>query len=154
VLPSGALLLNDAYNANPESMAAAIDTLAELVAARAGGKSLAILGEMLELGGESAAAHREIGRRVAQRGITQLIAVGEGAAEIAAGARSLRPPGQESDSVTAVASLEEVGPALARLGLGASTVILVKASRGVGLERVVAQIADLGPRAFSQDEQP
>src|SRR5690606_18053099 len=79
---SGAVVVNDAYNANPESMAVALRTLAEL----APGRGIAVLGEMLELGEESPEQHHRIGRLAADLGIARVIAVGPAAVDIARGA--------------------------------------------------------------------
>jgi|AntRauTorckE6833_2_1112554.scaffolds.fasta_scaffold15500_2 UDP-N-acetylmuramoyl-tripeptide--D-alanyl-D-alanine ligase len=76
----GITLLDDTYNANPESMAAALETLSDMPVSE-GSKKIAVLGKMGELGALSTEAHREIGKLAASRGL-QLIAVGEGAGEI------------------------------------------------------------------------
>lgn len=119
---SGVVVVNDAYNANPESMAAALRTLAQL----APGRGIAVLGEMLELGEESERAHEEVGRLAAELGLAQVVAVGDGAAAIARGAGRIGRVVPDVDAAvrTVTASLD------------AGDVILVKASRGVRLERV------------------
>ena len=81
-LATGATLLNDSYNANPESTRAALDALAAIE----GSRRIAVLGEMLELGDESQAEHRAIGEYAASRADI-VIAIGEGAQPIADGAR-------------------------------------------------------------------
>ena len=68
----GLVVVNDAYNANPASMAAAVDALAS-IASRRSGRSFAVLGEMLELGKETRAGHLEVGRRVAEAGVDVLV---------------------------------------------------------------------------------
>ena len=85
----GMLVVNDAYNANPASMTAAIDTLAE-IGDRRGRRTVAVLGEMKELGGDHVAGHEEVGRAVAAAGVDVLVVVGDAAAAIATGARSRR----------------------------------------------------------------
>src|SRR5207302_8486003 len=80
----GVQFLDDSYNANPESMKAALHTLVEL---NADGKRIAVLGEMRELGEESERGHREVGETAAALKIDQLIAIGNAAAAIADGAR-------------------------------------------------------------------
>src|SRR5690606_19909161 len=80
---AGRNLLADYYNANPASMAAAIDALADLRGDRAG---VAVIGDMLELGDAAASAHRDAGRRAAGRGLA-VIALGEHAGDVAGGAR-------------------------------------------------------------------
>ncbi|MBD1271646.1 UDP-N-acetylmuramoyl-tripeptide--D-alanyl-D-alanine ligase [Aeromicrobium tamlense] len=119
----GVVVVNDAYNANPESMAAALRTLAGL----APGRGVAVLGEMLELGEDSPAQHHRIGRLAADLGIARVIAVGAGAAEIARGAGSA---GLQMDDVEAAVDALSAS-------LDAGDVVLVKASRGARLERVV-----------------
>lgn len=129
VTPGGVTIINDAYNANPASMAAALRTLRDLCLA--GRESFAVLGEMLELGAESAQLHRSVGSLVVDLGINHLVAVGAGAHQIAEGAR-LR------SSQTAVVEVADVGGAaeLLRDRLSAGDVVLVKASRAERLERV------------------
>jgi UDP-N-acetylmuramoyl-tripeptide--D-alanyl-D-alanine ligase len=77
----GVVVVNDAYNANPDSMRAALDALAAI---HASGERWAVLGGMLELGGESAAEHAAVGAYAAERGIDHVVAVGEGARAIGA----------------------------------------------------------------------
>lgn len=119
---SGAVVVNDAYNANPESMAAALQALAEL----APGRGVAVLGEMLELGEDSDAAHERVGALAASLGLARVVAVGDGAAAIARGAGTIGTAVPDVD-----AAVETVAASL-----GAGDVVLVKASRGVRLERV------------------
>ncbi|MDR2378327.1 MAG: UDP-N-acetylmuramoyl-tripeptide--D-alanyl-D-alanine ligase [Bifidobacteriaceae bacterium] len=90
-LPGGALLLDDSYNANPESMAAAIGTAARL-AKRSRRRVVAVLGEMRELGGESQGEHERVGRLAARQGIERLVVVGAGARGIATGAATAGVP--------------------------------------------------------------
>ncbi len=122
VSATGVVIVNDAYNANPESMAAALRALSDL----APGRGIAVLGEMLELGEESEADHREIGRLAAALGVARVVAVGAGAAAIADGAG---PIGESVADVDAA-----IGAVSASLRPG--DVVLVKASRGIRLERV------------------
>ena len=122
-LPGGAILINDSYNANPISMRAALDHLASL---KAGGRRLAVLGEMKELGPEAAAYHREIGEHARERGVELLIGVGELASEYG--------PDEH------VADAEAAADALAA-ALGPADAVLVKGSRAVGLERVAEKLA-------------
>src|SRR5205814_10571281 len=82
---AGVQFLDDSYNANPDSMKAALRTLVEL---DTDGKRDAVLGEMLELGEESERGHREVGETAAGLKIDKLIAIGDVAAEIADGARN------------------------------------------------------------------
>ena len=123
VREDGVLVINDAYNANPDSMAAALRALAAIGGS---GSTYAVLGEMLELGETSADAHVAVGALAAELGITCIVAVGDGAAGIAAGA-GLRAH-RVADVEAAVSFLTE--------RLQPSDVVIVKASRGARLERV------------------
>jgi UDP-N-acetylmuramoyl-tripeptide--D-alanyl-D-alanine ligase len=134
--PDGALVVNDAYNANPESMRAALDTLAELGGSRPGGRTWAILGDMLELGELEAAEHQALGRYLAQTGIDRLIALGRQAETVVEAARGA---GLE-DSAAVVAADKAEAAAMVLAGLGPADVVLVKASRGLALDTVAEQI--------------
>ncbi|HET8593055.1 MAG TPA: UDP-N-acetylmuramoyl-tripeptide--D-alanyl-D-alanine ligase [Solirubrobacterales bacterium] len=123
-LPEDAILINDSYNANPISMRAALDHLASL---KAGGKRLAVLGEMRELGPESAAYHREIGDYARSKGVEHLIGVGELGAHYG--------PDEH------VADAEAAADALAK-ALGPGDAVLVKGSRAVGLEWVAEKLME------------
>jgi UDP-N-acetylmuramoyl-tripeptide--D-alanyl-D-alanine ligase len=131
-------LVDDSYNASPRSVVAALDLLAGLPGRRA-----AILGEMLELGDASDEGHRVVGEAAA-RTLDWLVVVGDGAAGIAEGALGAgMDPARVIRARDAEAALETVGP---RLRDG--DVVLVKASRGIGLERVVDGLRrDLGEGA-------
>jgi UDP-N-acetylmuramoyl-tripeptide--D-alanyl-D-alanine ligase len=122
-LPEDAILVNDSYNANPISMRAALDHLASL---DAGGRRLAVLGEMRELGADAAAYHREIGDYARDRGVEVIIGVGELAS-------SYEPDQQVADAEAAADALAAV--------LGPGDAVLVKGSRAVGLERVAEKLA-------------
>jgi UDP-N-acetylmuramoyl-tripeptide--D-alanyl-D-alanine ligase len=121
-LPENAILINDSYNANPISMRAALDHLATL---KAGGRRLAVLGEMRELGPKAAVYHREIGAHARERGVELIIGVGELASEYG--------PDEQ------VADAEAAADALAA-ALGPGDAVLVKGSRAVGLERVAEKL--------------
>ncbi|MEU6850872.1 UDP-N-acetylmuramoyl-tripeptide--D-alanyl-D-alanine ligase [Actinacidiphila alni] len=125
-LACGARLLNDSYNANPDSTRAALDALAAV----AGGRRIAVLGEMLELGAESAAAHRAVGEYAAARADVVAV-VGPGALPIAAGAGARAVP--LPDRAAAVTWL--------RSRLRPDDVILVKGSRAARLDEVAAALA-------------
>ena len=128
----GVTVIDDTYNANPESMAAAIETLAETPAA-AGARRFAVLGRMAELGPHSPAAHTKTGTLAAQRGIV-VVAVGEGSEGIAAGAAAaqtamLSPACHIRDYADAAAWLRrEVKP---------GDVVLFKGSRAAAVEKVM-----------------
>ncbi len=116
-LPGGGVLVNDAWNANPVSMRAALEHLVQLAAGR---RTVAVLGDMAELGDYSAGGHREVGSMVAELGIAEVVAIGPQA--IAYGGRHV-------DTVDeALAVLEEL--------LGPGDCVLVKGARAMGLERV------------------
>jgi UDP-N-acetylmuramoyl-tripeptide--D-alanyl-D-alanine ligase len=124
--PDGVRVLNDAYNANPESMRAALATLAAM-GAGAGGSRIAVLGAMAELGDDADAAHAELGRLAASSGLHRLVVVGEAARGVHEAARAAGLP---SDLVPDAASA--VGAVHPEPG----DVVLVKASRSAGLEKV------------------
>ena len=128
---SGARIFDDAYNANPASMRAALEALATL-ATLPGGRRIAVLGDMLELGADEDRWHRETGAAAVGRA-DLLIAVGSRAAELAAGAVAAGFP---ADRVRRVGSAEEAVEALRGL-LSEGDVVLFKASHSVGLDRAV-----------------
>ena len=109
--PDGVTVLNDAYNANPEAVRSALDTLAVLARGR---RSFAVLGPMSELGAHSRTRHEEIGRYAAQAGLTGLIVVGEEAGPILTGAKAEPSWGGELIyAPDASAALDELGHRLA-----------------------------------------
>ena len=121
----GVRVLDDCYNANADSMLAALETLADLPCA---GKRVAVLGDMAELGEHTAAAHEEIGRRAAELKIDGVVAVGKFAKRTADAAAEGGLEAKIFSDVTAAAS--EL-PKLVKAG----DLILLKASRSTGLER-------------------
>jgi UDP-N-acetylmuramoyl-tripeptide--D-alanyl-D-alanine ligase len=125
----GVTVVNDAYNANPASVAAALKAARWIAADR---RCLAVLGEMAELGAISRREHERVGELAARMGIEGLIAVGPGARGITAGA--LRE-GVEPDAVVTAASVDEALEALRSI-LRQGDVVLVKGSRVAGLERL------------------
>jgi UDP-N-acetylmuramoyl-tripeptide--D-alanyl-D-alanine ligase len=122
VRDDGLVVVNDAYNANPESMEAAL----RAIAAIGDGRAIAVLGEMLELGDDSVDSHVRIGRLAAELGFVRVVAVGEGARGIAVGAGGLGELVADVDEATLTLSAS----------LSGDEVVLVKASRGGRLERV------------------
>ncbi|MCU1679119.1 MAG: UDP-N-acetylmuramoylalanyl-D-glutamyl-2,6-diaminopimelate/D-alanyl-D-alanyl ligase, partial [Frankiales bacterium] len=126
----GLTVVNDSYNANPESMTAALRALTELAGPR---RTWAVLGEMAELGDDAAEAHSAVGRFAASLGVAEVLAVGHGAAGIVEGA---------ARGSTRARAVPDVAAAVALLTGEASPgdVILVKGSRVAGLERVAAAI--------------
>jgi UDP-N-acetylmuramoyl-tripeptide--D-alanyl-D-alanine ligase len=126
-LPGGVSLINDCYNANPMSMRAAIDDLA----LSAPGRRVAVLGDMLELGEQAGEFHRRIGEHAGEMGIELLLTVGPLAAEMGAGFAG------EGHAVADARAAAELLPGLLRAG----DTVLVKGSRGVGLEVVAETLA-------------
>jgi UDP-N-acetylmuramoyl-tripeptide--D-alanyl-D-alanine ligase len=136
----GVTVINDSYNANPESMRAALTTLTEL--GRAGRRTWAVLGDMLELGETAADEHAAIGRFAAQSGVEYLVAVGEYAARVTSAAVAAGLPSTRAVPVTAKAD----AVAIVTSDLGPGDVVLVKASRGLALDTVADEIlAAVGP---------
>jgi UDP-N-acetylmuramoyl-tripeptide--D-alanyl-D-alanine ligase len=127
----GALVINDCYNANPLSMRAALDDLASQ---HAEGRRVAVLGDMLELGPAEREHHREIGAYAASAGVDLLVTVGPRAAAM------LDQFDAESHAVLDAAEAAALLPEL----VGAGDVVLVKASRGVGLEVVTEALQAAG----------
>jgi UDP-N-acetylmuramoyl-tripeptide--D-alanyl-D-alanine ligase len=125
--PGGIVVLDDAYNANADSMLAALQTLRDLPCA---GRRVPVLGDMAELGESSQAAHAEVGQRAAEFHLDQLFTVGRQAGEIATAARrgGLQTVVEIPEVETAVRAVRE----FARPG----DVVLVKASRSMRLERI------------------
>lgn len=121
-------IFDDTYNANPASMNAALRTLASMN----GGRKVAVLGDMLELGDYAVAAHREIGKLAAESGITLLVTVGELGREIGAGARDAGFAGDIREYDTS-----EAAGAAVRGEVGRGDLVLVKGSRGMRMENVV-----------------
>ncbi|MFF2993952.1 UDP-N-acetylmuramoyl-tripeptide--D-alanyl-D-alanine ligase [Streptomyces sp. NPDC057950] len=128
--PDGVTVVNDAYNANPESMRAA---LRALVAMGRGRRTWAVLGQMAELGDEALAEHDAIGRLAVRLNVSKLVAVGgREASWLQLGAYNEGSWGEESVHVSDAQAAVD----LLRSELRPGDVVLVKASRSVGLERV------------------
>ncbi len=144
-LPGGVVLIADCYNANPMSTRAAIDDLCETAPAR----RVAVLGEMLELGPEGPRMHREIGAHADALGVELLVTVGPLAAQMR---ESFGGESHEAaDAVAAGVLLDEL--------LREGDTVLVKGSRGVGLERVIehlggASLPQAAPETAYGDELP
>ncbi|HUB36678.1 MAG TPA: UDP-N-acetylmuramoyl-tripeptide--D-alanyl-D-alanine ligase [Solirubrobacteraceae bacterium] len=134
-LPEGIVLIDDCYNANPMSMRAALDELAR----SATGRRVAVLGDMLELGPRERELHEEIGAYAARRGVQRLVTVGPLAAAMAA-AFTAASNGAAGRQTRATADAREAAAVLKEL-LAPGDTVLVKGSRGVGLERVGAALA-------------
>ena len=124
----GYMVINDAYNASPMSMTAAINTLAEV----APGRKIAVMGDMLELGSVSVEAHKQVGRELAAKKVAAVLTRGDMGEYIARGA--------EENGIRAVyrcASHEEAGRVLHKI-LQPGDTILFKGSRGMQMEKIIA----------------
>jgi UDP-N-acetylmuramoyl-tripeptide--D-alanyl-D-alanine ligase len=133
----GITVINDAYNANPTSMAAALKALA--AAGRGGGRTVAVLGEMAELGEAALGEHDRVGRLAARLGIDRLVGVGE-LGEVLV--RAARMEGMWPEEATAVADADAAVAAVTA-ALAPGDVVLVKASRVVALDRVAERLLAL-----------
>lgn len=141
--PDGVTVVNDAYNANPESMRAALRALAAMGKASQahGGRTWAVLGQMAELGDEALAEHDAIGRLAVRLNVSKLVAVGgREASWLQLGAYNEGSWGEESVHVSDAQAAVD----LLRSELRPGDVVLVKASRSVGLERVAQALLDGG----------
>ena len=136
----GMTVLEDCYNASPESMRAAIDVLCEC--APKGGRRVAVLGDMLELGKESINLHRGVGGYLKRRGVDLLVAVGNDGVEIAQGAVA---DGFSPANVLLFTDKDDIDGIAKGLAsrIKAGDTILFKASRGVRLERVISALKEL-----------
>lgn len=130
----GVVIVNDAYNASPEAVAAALHALGVMAA---GGRAYAVLGRMAELGERSREFHENAGVAAARTGLTGIIAVGDEAAPILTGAKSV--PGYAGELLAA----DDPEAAVAALGdrLRPGDIVLVKASKVAGLQTVAHELA-------------
>ena len=131
--PAGFRVLDDSYNANPHSVAKALETLVGL---RGSGRAIAVLGDMFELGDTAEALHAQVGRGAAAAGVDLLVAVGPLSRHMAAAARGAGLAQTHAFDEPADAA------ALVRKSARAGDVVLVKASRGMRLERVVSELLE------------
>jgi UDP-N-acetylmuramoyl-tripeptide--D-alanyl-D-alanine ligase len=135
--PDGVTVVNDAYNANPESMAAALRALAAMAGSR---RSWAVIGEMRELGADADGAHAEVARLASSLGISRLVVVGEGARAAydagVAGGPWAAPPVLVPDVDTAYDALQAE--------LVAGDVVLLKSSRDSGLRLLGERLGGAG----------
>lgn len=129
-LPGDGVLINDCYNANPLSMTAALEHLAERAGER---RTVAVLGDMAELGPGAAAYHREVGAAASRAGVDVLLAVGPLARSYLEGARGV--------PVTRWAPTVEQGLGVLRQLLQPGDCVLVKGSRAMGLEAIGEAVA-------------
>jgi UDP-N-acetylmuramoyl-tripeptide--D-alanyl-D-alanine ligase len=136
--PDGVTVVNDAYNASPDTVRAAIAALAAMAR---GGRAFAVLGHMTELGDDAGRLHEQIGAQAAAAGLAGLIVVGAEAAPMLAGARAVRGWQGELQHVPDAAAA--VGTLRAQLRDG--DVVLVKASHSIHLERVALALTGEQP---------
>ncbi|GAA4081355.1 UDP-N-acetylmuramoyl-tripeptide--D-alanyl-D-alanine ligase [Streptomyces sp. NPDC058961] len=139
--PDGVTVVNDAYNANPESMRAALRALVAMgQASRArGGRTWAVLGPMAELGDDALAEHDAVGRLAVRLNVSKLVAVGgREASWLQLGAYNEGSWGEESVHVSDAQAAVD----LLRSELRPGDVVLVKASRSIGLERVALALLE------------
>jgi UDP-N-acetylmuramoyl-tripeptide--D-alanyl-D-alanine ligase len=130
---SGAVLLNDAYNANPASMIESVRTLVETYPAK---RRIVVMGSMLELGEESEKFHFHVGTEVGRFTLEKVFLVGKETKQITEGAVSVGAP---ASKFTMMNSSDEVGEALSKL-LKPDVVVLFKGSRGMQLEKILEKI--------------
>ena len=141
-LASGLVVINDSYNANPGSMAAALRSVAEI---RGAGRLLAVLGDMLELGAASRAAHRAIGQEAARLGFDFLLALGDQAPALVEAAWEA---GMSREAAQVCAGKAEAAARIAGLlaagRLAPGDLVLIKGSRGMRMEEVLAALEGQG----------
>ena len=133
-------VIEDCYNASPESMIAAVDVLWQYCR-HTGKRSVAVLGDMLELGSDSPALHRSVGSYLAEKKIDRLFTVGLGGDQIAVGARQR---GMSAAHVRQNSNVKDLTGTARQLldQLEAGDVVLFKASRSVGAEQIISYIKD------------
>ena len=139
----GVTLVNDAYNANPDSMRAALEALATM---GQGHRTWAVLGEMRELGPESITEHDMIGRLAVRLNVSRLVAVGQGTQPIDAGARREGAAGEESTWVADIDAAYE----LLQQELVPGDVVLLKSSHDAGLRWLGDRLLDDADDSLSE----
>lgn len=144
---NGVTVVNDSYNANPESMRAALKTLAQLGSREPRRRTWAILGEMRELGDYSLDAHDSIGRLAVRLDISRLVCVGAATRVMHLAAANEGSWGEESKWV---ADIDQAMKLLAN-ELEPGDIVLVKASRSIGLDRVADEILELSLSTVRND---
>jgi UDP-N-acetylmuramoyl-tripeptide--D-alanyl-D-alanine ligase len=134
---NGISILNDAYNANPASMEAALQTMCDL---SVNGRRIAILGDMREMGGWTEQFHRDIGRLAAKSNLDALVCVGTAAAWIAEAAQDA---GMRDDVISHYPDAISAANAV-KTWISSGDLVLLKGSRAIGLEKIAAIIEDGG----------
>lgn len=137
-LRRGITLIDDAYNANPSSVVAALKALQRMP-----GRSVVVLGDMRELGDESGHAHRQVGERAAALGVDEMFLIGAEADNVAAGARSA---GMSADSIHLCATHQDLANDVAS-SWRPGDCVLVKGSHGMHMEEVVRLLRERGDAA-------
>jgi UDP-N-acetylmuramoyl-tripeptide--D-alanyl-D-alanine ligase len=138
-IKNGYSIIDDTYNASPASMKAALDVLA---LNQNGGRKIAVLGDMLELGPQSADIHREIGKYAADIGVQELFCYGALAREFLVGFQKTRNqdcPGDSRYFASKTALIQELKPILQP-----GDIVLIKGSRGMKMEEIIAALTDEG----------
>jgi UDP-N-acetylmuramoyl-tripeptide--D-alanyl-D-alanine ligase len=139
---NGISIIDDAYNANPHSVKAALDTLQQVAPQRT---RIVVLGDMLELGKTAAALHSDVGRHAALTAPERLYLTGDFSSDTAQGARD---GGIATDQIF-IGSVQEITADLITRASERDT-ILVKGSRGMRMERIVKELID----TFGQNQRP
>jgi UDP-N-acetylmuramoyl-tripeptide--D-alanyl-D-alanine ligase len=134
ILGKGIKIINDAYNANPPSMEAALDTLTEVP----GGRKIAVLGDMWELGAYAEQAHRELGRAASERRVDSLLLLGKFAVHVAQGAREA---GMDPQAVFIGNDPHEVSLRLSRT-VKKGDWVLIKGSRIMKMEEIIKELRE------------
>ncbi len=143
----GLVVVNDAYNANPDSMASALETLARM-GERGGRRTIAVLGEMRELGATAEEEHRAVGALAQRLSIDEVVVVGDGARAIH---EALLAERADDGTTRHVDTVEQAAEWL-RDNVAGPDVVLVKASRAGRLERVADELLGDGPGADDGEE--
>jgi UDP-N-acetylmuramoyl-tripeptide--D-alanyl-D-alanine ligase len=129
-------IINDAYNANPASMASALQTLQQFSCT---GKKIAVLGDMFELGQLSQSAHYDVGKLAAAVPVDTLFLLGEYAGQVAQGAQA---QGMSKTAIVIGNSPEHLAQELAK-SIQPHDLVLFKASRGMALEKVIDEFVKM-----------
>jgi UDP-N-acetylmuramoyl-tripeptide--D-alanyl-D-alanine ligase len=135
----GITIVNDAYNANPDSVRAALDAVDAMAAGR---RKVLVLGEMAELGEVSESEHRKVGAEAVRRGISLVVGYGAAADPLLMGARDETSKSSLTPELYPVADIEGA-LGLLRAKLSAGDIVLVKASKAIGLQRLARELCDL-----------
>jgi UDP-N-acetylmuramoyl-tripeptide--D-alanyl-D-alanine ligase len=137
---AGIAIINDAYNANPRSMQAAVDVLADV----RGGRRVLIAGDMLELGDKAEQLHADVGRAIGSRRVDLVVGIGELGKVLAEGAARI---GKDTATFANVAKAADAVGDLLQKG----DTVLIKASRGMQLEKLLPRLKQAGERLAGKD---